>query len=75
MSLLAWISVYAKYVGFSGYEIDSDGRNYTMVVRHGLGEVWSRFVSAWLNEAMASVGIVPKVEVTDASVVVRFARP
>jgi len=46
-----------------------------MVVRHGLGEVWSRFVSAWLNEAMASVGIVPKVEVTDASVVVRFARP
>ncbi len=73
-TFLAWISVYAKYGGFSGFEIDSDGRNYTMVVRHGLGEIWSRFITAWLKQAMASIDLTPRVEMTDATVVIRFSR-
>jgi hypothetical protein len=73
-SFLAWISVYSKYGGFSGFDVESDGTNYTMAVRHGLGEVWSRFITVWLRGAMASIGVSPKVETTDTSVIIRFVR-
>jgi hypothetical protein len=73
-SLLGLLSVYSKYGGFSRYELETDGRNYMIVVDHGLGEKWSRFVERWIRRAMSQIGISPKIEISGSSVIIRFSR-
>ena len=64
-----------KYKGYAQYEIETDGTNYTITLVHDLGEKWSKFLRYVIEEGMKStVGIVPKFDITQGSLMVTFSR-
>jgi hypothetical protein len=74
-SFLAWISLFSRYGGFSGYELETDGTNYTLVVNHSLGEIWSKFLERWITTAMmGSLSISPSIEASEKTIMIRFAK-
>ena len=62
-----------KYKGYARYELETDGSEYTIILVHDLGEKWSNFLRYIVETGMKSItGIVPKFEVNDDSLIVRF---
>jgi hypothetical protein len=75
-TFLAYTSLYCKYGGVAEYELETDGRNYTITAHHGLGENWSKFLMHFMTEGMkTSLGIIPKFEITESCVVMNFFVP
>ena len=67
------LKLLCKYKGYARYEVESDGSEYTVVLIHDLGEKWSNFLRHVVGEGMKSItGIVPRFEVNQDSLVVRF---
>ncbi|MGH9989185.1 MAG: hypothetical protein ACREAS_01975, partial [Nitrososphaera sp.] len=59
--------------GFGQFEIEQEGREYTITLIHELGEKWSNFLANWMNSGMKStIGVVPRIDVMQNSVVIRF---
>jgi len=70
---LKYISLLCKHGGFAQFEIEQEGREYTITLIHELGEKWSNFLANWMNSGMKStIGIVPRIDVMQNSVVIRF---
>ena len=70
---LRYISLICKYGGFAQFEIEQEGREYTITLIHELGEKWSNFLANWMSSGMkSSIGIVPRIDVMQNSVVARF---
>ena len=70
---LKYISLLCKHGGFAQFEIEQEGREYTITLIHELGEKWSNFLASWMNSGMKStIGIVPRIDVMQNSVVIRF---
>jgi hypothetical protein len=70
---LKYISLICKYGGFAQYEIEQEGREYTITLIHELGEKWSNFLANWMKSGMKSaIGIVPRIDVMQNSVIARF---
>jgi hypothetical protein len=66
-------SLFSKYAGFGTYEIETNGRNYTMVIHHELGRKWSIYLAHLASQGLKSaLGVVPKFNITEYSVVVEF---
>ena len=62
-----------KYKGYAHYELETDGSEYTIILVHDLGEKWSNFLRYVVEAGMNSItGIVPKFEVNQDSLIVRF---
>ncbi len=74
-SFVSWMALQSKYGGFSKSEIRSDGRNYSILIDHGLGGPWSKFSERWVKRGMVnSLGISPKIETTENSIIIEFSR-
>lgn len=70
---LKYLSLLCKHGGFGQLEIEQEGREYTITLIHELGEKWSIFLSNWMYSGMKStIGIVPRIDVMQNSVVSRF---
>jgi hypothetical protein len=70
---LKYISLICKHGGFAQYEIEQEGREYTITLIHELGERWSNFLANWMDSGMKStVGIVPRIEIMQNGVIARF---
>jgi hypothetical protein len=70
---LKYISLICKHGGFAQYEIEEEGREYTITLIHELGEKWSNFLANWMKSGMKStIGVVPRIDVTQNSVIARF---
>ena len=70
---LKYISLLCKHGGFGQFEIEEEGREYTITLIHELGEKWSNFIANWMNSGMKStIGIVPRIDEMQNSVVIRF---
>ena len=70
---LKYISLLCKHGGFAQLEIEQEGREYTITLIHELSEKWSNFLANWMNSGMKStIGIVPRIDVMQNSVVIRF---
>ncbi len=69
-------SLFSRYAGFGTYEIDTDERNYTFVIHHELGRKWSTFLAYLGSQGLkTTLGVVPKFNVTEYSVVFEFFVP
>ncbi len=63
-----------RYSGMGSFEIQQERSFCKVIVHHSLGRKHSLFVCAALEEAIVSiVGVRPKSEVTDVSVIIEFA--
>ncbi|MGH2639014.1 MAG: hypothetical protein ACRDF4_07015, partial [Rhabdochlamydiaceae bacterium] len=72
-SLLALMSLFCTYGGAGQYELETDGKNYTAMARHELGERWSLLLKNLLKQAFfSSIGIVPQFETRKELIVMRF---
>ncbi len=73
---LKYISLICKHGGFAQYEMEQEGREYTITLIHELGEKWSNFLANWMNSGMKrTIGIVPRIDVMQNSVITRFTAP
>jgi hypothetical protein len=70
---LKYLSLICKHGGFAQYEIELEGREYTITLIHELGQKWSNFLANWMSSGMKSaIGIVPRIKVIQNSVIARF---
>ena len=73
---LKYISLICKHGGFGQFEIEQEGREYTITLIHELGEKWSNFLANWMKAGMESaIGIVPRIDVMQNSVITKFTAP
>src|SRR5215467_2061776 len=71
--ILEAVKLAFKYKGYARYELETDGSEYTIILVHDLGEKWSNFLRYVVESGMKSItGIVPKFEVNQDSLIVRF---
>ena len=50
---------------FAEYEIDIDGKNYTIILNQDIGQKWSEFLAVWFTEGLKNtVDILPEIETT-----------
>jgi hypothetical protein len=70
---LQYLSLVCQYAKFAECEIDNDENDYTIILSHDIGQKWSEFLAAWLTEGLKyTLGILPKIDTTRNSIVVRF---
>jgi ethanolamine utilization protein EutP (predicted NTPase) len=70
---LEYLSLVCHYAKFAECEIDNHGNDYTIILSHDIGQKWSDFLATWLSEGLkVSLGVIPKIDTTRNSIVVRF---
>ncbi len=75
-SYLEYLSLVCRYGGVAQYELATDGREYIITLVHSMGEKWSLYCKGAVEGGMkATIGIIPKCEVTKNSLVIRFQTP
>ncbi len=75
-TFLASLSLFCRYAGISEYELETEGRDYTLTFHHDLGEKWSNFLAHLLVQGIKStLGIIPKFDLSKSSVIIRFFVP
>ena len=63
-----------RYSGMGSFELEQENSHCKVIVHHSLGRKHSLYVCTALEEAVVSiVGVRPKSEVTDVSVIIEFA--
>ena len=68
-----YLSLVCHYAKFAECEIGIDGNDYTIILSHDIGQKWSDFLGIWLTEGLkVTLGVLPKIDITKNSVVVRF---
>lgn len=72
-TFLAYISIFCRYGRVADYELEVEGREYTITAHHDLGGKWSKFLQAFIGEALKSMlGLRARIDVSEGSVVVSF---
>jgi len=72
-ALLAWVSLQCKYAKIAEYEMERNGRQYSITLHHALGEKYSLFLGTWLDQALRTIAhVIPRFETTKNSVVISF---
>jgi hypothetical protein len=75
-TLLSMNSLWFRYSGAGRAEIESNDRNYTIVIHHELGRKWSNYVAHFASQALRStLGIMPRFNITEYSVTLEFLLP
>jgi hypothetical protein len=70
---LQYLSLVCQYAKFAECEIDNDGKDYTIVLSHDIGQKWSEFLAVWLEEGLKeTIDVPPKIDTTRNSIVVKF---
>jgi len=77
-----YLSLVCRYNGFGEYEVDVDDgdntheKSYTITLIHRMGRKWSSFLKGWLEQGLkTTTGIIPKIDVSENTVVARFHAP
>jgi hypothetical protein len=75
-TFLSQASLFLRYTGAGTYEIETNERNYTIVIHYELGRKWSTYVAHFASQALKStLRVVPKFNITEHSVVLEFFIP
>jgi len=71
------LTVFCRYSGMAKYDMDKiDGREYVVTMYHDLGKKWSIFMQHILDEGLKkTLNIIPKIDITESSIVLRFFNP
>jgi superfamily I DNA and RNA helicase len=74
-SYLRYLELLCNYGGFARYELEVDGRSYVITL-HNMGGKWSLFLKYVIEEGILStIGIMPRFEVDQGSLIIRIAMP
>jgi hypothetical protein len=69
-------SLFSRYAGFGAYEVETNERNYTVVVHHELGRKWSLYLAHLGSQGLKStLGISSRFQITENSVILDFFIP
>ncbi|MDQ3968049.1 MAG: hypothetical protein M3275_06605 [Thermoproteota archaeon] len=75
-TFLSMNSLWFRYSGVGIYEIETNEREYTIVMHHELGRKWSTYLAHFASQALkGTLGVVPKFNITEHSVVIEFFIP
>ncbi|HII40498.1 MAG TPA: hypothetical protein HA326_04695 [Thermoplasmata archaeon] len=75
-AFLRYLSLNSQYGNLGEYELEVDGRNHRISIRHDYGENWSKFLRVFLGSVLEkSLGLAPRFRVTRNGVLVTFATP
>ena len=74
-TLIGLISLYCTYGGVGEYELETNGREYTVVVHHNLGKNWSFYLKHLMGAAFKSMGIIPSFDLAGDFVSMAFRAP
>ena len=75
-SYLRYLELLCNYGGFARYELEVDGRSYVITLLHNMGGKWSLFLKYVIEEGILStIGIMPRFEVDQGSLIIRIAMP
>ncbi len=75
-TFLAHQRLYAKYARTAAVEYEVQGRGYVETVHHELGMNWSSVQKIYVSTALRTLfGIVPQIDITPNSIVIRFTTP
>ena len=70
---LRYLTLVCQYAKFAECEIENDGKDYTIILSHDIGHNEWEFLAEWLTEGLrVTIGILPEIDVTRNSIVVRF---
>jgi hypothetical protein len=71
------LTLFCRYSGMAKYDMDTiNGREYVVTMYHDLGKKWSIFMQHILDEGLKkTLNIIPKIDITESSIVLRFINP
>jgi hypothetical protein len=73
-SFLAFLAFVSKYQKIAEYEIETESEESVITARHELGEKWSKWLRAFLDEALrTSFGIQAEFDLSKGFVIARFS--
>ena len=73
-SVLEEISLWCKYTGNARYDLETDGRNYTITLNHEIGEKWSNLIGHLISEGIKTELGIPNVMLnfTNNLIIIKF---
>ncbi len=75
-SFLAYLSLISRYAKTITHEVEMDERTVTILVQHEMGPRYSKFMEAFLGQAIQQVvGVTARTQVGRNSIVLKFPRP
>ncbi len=75
-TFLAYISLVCRYGGIAKYEMEVEGKDYTIIAIHELGISWSEFMKHFIDQGLrVNFGIVAQFDVSKNSLVARLRAP
>lgn len=76
-SFIDGLTLFCRYSGMAKYDMDTiGGREYIVTMYHDLGRKWSIYMQHILEEGLKkTLDIIPKVDITESSIVLRFFNP
>jgi hypothetical protein len=70
---LSHLALLCSYGGFAHFEVENEGRDYTITLLHTMGQKWSHFLMNLVDEVMKTdLSIVPRFDITKNAVVIKF---
>jgi hypothetical protein len=70
-------SLWCKYGGIAEYDLETDGRNYTITLHHEIGEKWSNLIGHLISQGIKSELGVPNtmLDFTNNLIIIKFFVP
>ena len=75
--MLEGISLWCKYAGIAEYDLETDGRNYTITLHHEIGEKWSNLIGHLISQGIKTELGLPnaKLDFTNNLIIIKFFVP
>jgi hypothetical protein len=70
------LSLFCKYARVAEYDLETDGKNYTITMHHELGEKWSNWLGHVISQGIETdLGLNPKLDFSKSSIIIKFLVP
>jgi hypothetical protein len=75
--VLEGISLWCKYAGIAEYDLETDGRNYTLTLHHEIGEKWSNLIGHLISQGIKTELGLPNaiLDFTNNLIIIKFSVP
>ncbi|HYZ59096.1 MAG TPA: hypothetical protein VE544_05510 [Nitrososphaeraceae archaeon] len=75
--VLEGISLWCKYAGIAEYDLETDGRNYTITLHHEIGEKWSNLIGHLISQGIKTeLGLLnATLDFTNNLIIIKFFVP
>jgi hypothetical protein len=75
-TFLDGLSLFCKYARIAEYDLETDGRNYTITMHHELGEKWSNWLGHVISQGIETdLGLKSSLDFSKSSIIIKFLVP